>query len=210
MVDSNSQIVPPDIEQDDIPYMQRSNMTEDSSTPVEEESGSSRGVYEWLKLIIFVGAILLVSYLTISVISPILFQDYVPSIMGLDRVTNSASETNEPIEAEPAEESDVSNTDAAETNEGVEAVDQPAVEATQEQETVEAEPLPTEENEAAKTETESQTEHQLEITTYIVERGETLTSIAEEYNITVEELVALNELVNPNFVYAGQEINVPK
>jgi len=220
MVDSNRQIVPPDINQDDIPYIQRSNMTEES-TPVEESTESNRGGYEWLKLIIFVGAILLISYLAISVISPILFRDYVPDIMGLDQ-TSSVTEPIMPSVEEPAEESEASESESEEsidqagTTEGTnesESASEPADEMAEEaaeQEADEAEPLPAEENQPAKTDSESQPETQPETTTYTVQIGETLTSIAAAYDITVEELMAMNELVNPNFLYVGQEINVPK
>ncbi len=45
---------------------------------------------------------------------------------------------------------------------------------------------------------------------YRIRRGETLTEIAARYNLTVEELAALNEIDNPNSVQVGQEIRVPR
>lgn len=45
---------------------------------------------------------------------------------------------------------------------------------------------------------------------YTVRRGETLNRIAQQYGITVNQLLALNpDITNPNLVYAGQNINVP-
>ena len=42
--------------------------------------------------------------------------------------------------------------------------------------------------------------------TYIVQKGDTLTSIAEMFGTTVNELVRLNGLKNPNMISVGQEI----
>lgn len=39
-----------------------------------------------------------------------------------------------------------------------------------------------------------------------VEAGDTLTSIAKEFNTTVDELVKLNKISNPNLIYVGQEL----
>jgi RHS repeat-associated protein len=38
--------------------------------------------------------------------------------------------------------------------------------------------------------------------------GETLTSIANDYNTTVEEIIKLNSIEDPNLIYAGEEIKV--
>ncbi|MEM8860888.1 MAG: LysM domain-containing protein [Chloroflexota bacterium] len=205
MVDSNPQTVAPELEQDEIPYIQRSTMTQ-NNTQVEERS-ESRGSTEWLKLIIFIGAILLVSYLAISVISPILFRDYVPGIMGLEQ----SSDSGEPIDStSPSEidEPDEADSEATNSNEESEP-EESAVEEENNQETsAETEPLPAEENQAAKVD-EPAEESEPSVSPYIVQPGETLTSIAAAHGITVEELLAVNDLLNPNFLYAGQEINIP-
>jgi len=46
-------------------------------------------------------------------------------------------------------------------------------------------------------------------TTYTVVRGDTLSSIAARFNTTVAVLAQLNGLVNPNLIYAGQQLRVP-
>lgn len=46
-------------------------------------------------------------------------------------------------------------------------------------------------------------------TTYTVARGDTLYRIAVRFNTTVAQLVQLNNLDNPNFVYVGQQLRVP-
>jgi len=45
--------------------------------------------------------------------------------------------------------------------------------------------------------------------THVVQAGETLFSIAVRYGTTVQTLQSLNGISNPNFVYAGQVLNLP-
>lgn len=46
-------------------------------------------------------------------------------------------------------------------------------------------------------------------TTYKIKPGDNLTKIAKEYNTTVEELVKLNNIANPNLIIAGADLIVP-
>ncbi len=46
-------------------------------------------------------------------------------------------------------------------------------------------------------------------TTITIQRGDTLSRIALEYNTTVARLVELNNIANPNLIYAGQTLIVP-
>ena len=45
--------------------------------------------------------------------------------------------------------------------------------------------------------------------TYTVQRGDWLYSIARKFGITVNALLAANPGINPNFVYPGQVLNIP-
>ena len=45
--------------------------------------------------------------------------------------------------------------------------------------------------------------------TYIVQPGETLSTIAVALGVTVEELIAVNDIPDPNTIIPGQELNVP-
>lgn len=45
--------------------------------------------------------------------------------------------------------------------------------------------------------------------THTVKKGETLTSIAKRYNTTVNELVKLNKIKNPNVIVVGQVLTLP-
>ncbi len=44
---------------------------------------------------------------------------------------------------------------------------------------------------------------------YIVQPGDTLSSIAARFNVTVEELIAVNGTTDPNLLAAGQELIIP-
>lgn len=45
--------------------------------------------------------------------------------------------------------------------------------------------------------------------TYTVQPGDGLGAIALLYNTTVETLISLNSIINPNLIYVGQELKVP-
>jgi LysM repeat protein len=46
-------------------------------------------------------------------------------------------------------------------------------------------------------------------TVHVVQWGETLSLIADRYGVTVEAILAANDLHNPNFVYVGQRLTIP-
>ena len=48
-----------------------------------------------------------------------------------------------------------------------------------------------------------------ETTTIVIQWGDTLSQLAIDYNTTVEELVNLNNIENPNLIYAGNTLIVP-
>lgn len=45
--------------------------------------------------------------------------------------------------------------------------------------------------------------------TYIVQAGDTLSSIARQFNTTVGALIQLNGIANPNTIFVGQALNLP-
>lgn len=45
--------------------------------------------------------------------------------------------------------------------------------------------------------------------TYVIQRGDTLSSIAKRYGVTVKKIVVANNIKNPNRIYAGQTIKIP-
>jgi lipoprotein-anchoring transpeptidase ErfK/SrfK len=48
-----------------------------------------------------------------------------------------------------------------------------------------------------------------ETTTHVVERGQELGLIARQYNVSIEDIVTLNEISDPDLLYVGQELLIP-
>lgn len=46
-------------------------------------------------------------------------------------------------------------------------------------------------------------------TVYVVQPGDTLSGIAARFNVTVDDLVEANRIVNPDSLGVGQEITIP-
>ena len=46
--------------------------------------------------------------------------------------------------------------------------------------------------------------------TYIVKRGDTLSHIAKRFNTTINDLVKINQIKNPNKIYVGQKLTIMK
>lgn len=47
------------------------------------------------------------------------------------------------------------------------------------------------------------------ISSYVVRPGDSLWSIAQRYGTTVDNIIAVNNLQNPNTIYPGQIISIP-
>jgi LysM repeat protein len=45
--------------------------------------------------------------------------------------------------------------------------------------------------------------------TYVVQRGDTLLSIARRFGLTVKQLQAANNISNPDRIYPGQTLTIP-
>ena len=69
-------------------------------------------------------------------------------------------------------------------------------------------PLPTETPAATEAVTESPTTEST-ATTYVVQRGDTLASIARRFRTTVNALISANDLSNANVIIAGQTLIIP-
>ena len=43
---------------------------------------------------------------------------------------------------------------------------------------------------------------------YTIKKGDTLTSIAKEFNVTIESIVRLNDIKDINLIYAGDRLRI--
>lgn len=204
-------------------YIRNDTMEQNNSHQAGETPSTNRGVYEWLKFVVFFAAIFLITVLIIRVIGPIIFTEYVPPIMGLTEESSEVQIEDEstdpqeatPIEAEAESESETedgsgssgSSEDGAESAENIDASEEGVVDE-------ESNPLPTEEETSNKVDEEesdtAENESPIPSVVYIVLPGDTLTSIAAANSVTVEQLLAANDLLNPNFLQPGQEILIPQ
>ncbi len=48
-----------------------------------------------------------------------------------------------------------------------------------------------------------------QVVVHVVKRGETLGTIARQYNVTVDAIVRANNISNPSLIYPGQKLNIP-
>ncbi|MBI5671157.1 MAG: L,D-transpeptidase family protein [Chloroflexi bacterium] len=46
-------------------------------------------------------------------------------------------------------------------------------------------------------------------TTHVVERGQELGLIAKMYNVSMQDIISLNDITNPDLLYVGQELTIP-
>lgn len=51
--------------------------------------------------------------------------------------------------------------------------------------------------------------HNPEMTTYVVQRGDTLTRIARRFGVNMQVLAEVNNITNPNRIYVGQTLVIP-
>lgn len=49
----------------------------------------------------------------------------------------------------------------------------------------------------------------METVTYTVRKGNTLFGIAQFFGTTVDKILSMNQISDPNMIYVGQAINVP-
>lgn len=54
----------------------------------------------------------------------------------------------------------------------------------------------------------AQTSSQVSQTSYVVKSGDTLTSIANKYGVSIQTLINKNNIVNPDLIYVGQVLQI--
>lgn len=174
---------------------------------IEENQGPS-GRSELIKFLLLI----VVMAVTVGVVSwsrPLIFDRIVPAVMGDTDVTtvDGAGEVEEDTavneENESSAESGTEDAAASDETDAAAADEETAADDSEvSSETVEDDSEVVEDN-AAETAVEEQTTH-------VVQPGETVFAIARRYNVTVAEIVAANDLTNPNRVAVGQTLIIPQ
>ena len=44
---------------------------------------------------------------------------------------------------------------------------------------------------------------------YVVKQGNTLTQISRDYNVSISNIVRINNIRNPNLIFAGEILRIP-
>lgn len=146
--------------------------------------------------------VLVFTVLIIALLRPYIFNTIVPAVLGEGQPTapiivdETDAETIKPAEEETEE------SDAAEAGEG---------EAADTEEESEATDSSTDGNEAA-AEPENPEDFPTAVPAqnHTVQVGETLTAIAQRYNVTVQAIVAANSITNPDRVAVGTVLIIPE
>lgn len=181
---------------------QNPRVIEREEVVVVERQPATRGELVKFGLLVLV---LLATVVIVALLRPYIFNTIIPAVLGEGQpaaplVTDDAeAETIKP-EAEEGEATAVPiESDAAGAEETEEAG-----------ETVEEE-APTEEAESV-TEPENPADFPTAVPsrTHTVQAGENLTAIAQQYGVTVQAIVAANEITNPDRVTVGTTLIIPE
>lgn len=181
---------------------QNPRVVEREEVVVVERQPGGRG--EWVKFGLL-AVVLLATVVIIALLRPYIFNTIIPAVLGEGQpaaplvTDDAAAETIKP-EAEEVEATAVpTESDAAGAEETEEAG-----------ETVE------EEAPAEATETVTEPENPADFPTAVpsrshtVQAGENLTTIAQQYGVTVEAIVTANEITDPDRVTVGTTLIIPE
>ena len=147
---------------------------------------------QWLKFGILAG-ILLITVLVVALIRPLIFNRIVPAVMGGDGQTA--------VVAEPVIEESVIEEPAVDSEENVVGSEEPAVGSEETAVGSEETAVGSEETAVGSEET---------AVTHIVESGETIYSIAREYEVTPQSIIEANNLSSPDSIMIGSELLINK
>ena len=166
---------------------------------VEAEDDTQGEMWKFTVLVV----VMLATVLIIALLRPTIFGRIVPAVMGEGQPVAPLVETEteaETIKPEVPEDSDTPVEDSEES----------------EEEMGEAADTEVTEEDAAETEESSESEETedsdtaVSNTTHEVQAGETLSAIARQYDVTVQEIVSANNIRNPDRVTVGTSLTIPQ
>ena len=175
-------------------------------TRMGENSNTGILSAEWIKFFIFL-LIIVVTLLTIRALRPIIFDQIVPSVLGLDqpRETIVLPEVDEANSLAPAGSGNEA-VEGSETGSGSNA-EENQVENSGNGQVEEAQNVPAANINRGEVEQPADTPG-FQIS-HVVQPGETLISIGEKYDISPVVLATANNLPNPNQIQVGATIIIP-
>ena len=158
-----------------------------SEEPEITEPAPSR---EWMKFIVL--AVILVGVIIVMALArPLIFNRVVPAVMGEGQLTAPMS-VEEPVEkGEEAYPVEASQPTAV-----------PEIE-----ETPAEEPYPVKEEETV---AEEEMPTAVSTISHTVQKGDTMLNIARRYDVTVDAIIAANNISNPNHIEVGTTLLIPQ
>ena len=178
-------------------------------TVVEEPSPAGE-MLRFFALVIVLGVVVLV----VAAVRPLIFGRIVPAVMGegitVPTAEPAASDDQEGVETPEESTGATGSTDEETTPEentaGEAETSAPAGEEMAGEGEAETPEEATNEGDAGET-AESETDTP---TTHTIQQGETLQSIAGQYGITLQQLIAANNLPNPDYIRIGDKLVIPQ
>jgi nucleoid-associated protein YgaU len=164
------------------------HIVDDRIVSIQENRAAQQRKMEYIKFGIL-AAILLGIVFVLAIAQPLVFGRVVPGVMGV-RQTNAGLEGNKPEMEEMAPESGAEQPDTSDPEQGGGA---PGV----------AEP-------SAGEEASGEQAEQATAQIYVVQSGDTLNSIARQFNTTVEAIVAANNIQDPDNLLVGTPLTIPQ
>jgi LysM repeat protein len=169
-------------------------MREETEITEITERRRFRPSHEWLKFIVL-AVVLMGTIFVVALIRPYIFDRIIPVIMGEGQRTAPM-----PVE-EPVEELD--------GGEEAYPVEEPASPPTATKDiAAEGEAYPVESEPIVENEVELPTA--VPTTSHTVQPGDTMISIARQYDVTVEAIIAANNISDPNHIEVGTTLLIPK
>lgn len=150
--------------------------------------------------------VLLFTVLIIALLRPYIFNTIVPAILGEGQPTAPVMDDTNAETIKPTTE-EAEDSEAVEENES----ESDTTVGSEEENAPDTAVSPTDSSEAA-TEPEKPEDFPTAVPaqTHTVQAGETLTAIAQRYNVTVQAIVAANNIANPDRVAVGTVLIIPE
>lgn len=191
-------------------YRSEPDMAEDTSGDEPDEARAAM-IKEWVKFGVLV-AVLFGAVFIVWASRPLIFGQIVPAVMSANPPTTAVvNEPNEPIEDAPPT---TSESETGTETEG--ATEQPPL-VIEEEVTITVDVVTEGEGEAEGDAPEATTDEtetspeapEVRTIPYTVEQGDSLFAIGRRYGVSVDQILAVNNIPNPNNIQPGTEIQIP-
>lgn len=192
MDDAQTETTPaPPAENSALDSQELDHLVDEHIAHMQQEREAGRRRMELIKFGIL-AAILLGTVLVLAIARPLVFDRIVPSVMGEGQSTNANIDSTKPDVEETmsedgaAQPTAVPEADTQDPNQGGGAPD------------------------TASENTDAAPPTAVPAQIYVVQAGDTLNSIARQFNTTVEAIIVVNDIQNPDNLLVGATLKIPQ